>query len=342
MCHCNKLGLSLLLLFATSIVGAQNLSIRPKNFIVSPSTGPVWEIVLRNNDSAPWKGSLTPKVMPEWRISPLTQEVELIAGESKTIPFAVEFGSDLAANSYPVSVTASSGSQNKELKTEVVCASSPHYNVKVDGKLNEWRDAIPIRFMTAGKSTVVRSYWNKSQFYLAVEVEEDHLIGIADASQEKGLDAIQFALSPPDGSAGNAAHRHEFLVAASASMWSSDRCFQLYAPGQAAASSALPLEKLVLKEAEVKVARSQNITFYEIALPMKPMKNLMATAGREYCFNLLVHDPDGTGVRDLGSVMNLWSDTRTQTSWSNWEFVRWNAYIPYDIGVEFGFCSSIH
>ncbi len=321
---------------------AQNLAIRPKNFIVSPSTGPVWELMVRNSGSAPWQGTLTPAVLKEWKITPLSHRVELLPGELKIIPFAIEFGSDLAANSYPVTVTADSGTQKTELKTEVVCASAPYYKVKIDGRLDEWNDAIPIRFMTQGKSTVVRSYWNKTQFYLAVEVEEERLIGLADADQERGLDAVQFVLSPPDGSAGNAANRHEFLAAASASLWSSDRCFQLFAPGESVGSDLQPLAKLVLKEAQVKVSRSGTITTYEIAVPMAPMKNLLVTAGREFCFNLLVHDPDGTGVRDLGTVMNLWPDTRRQESWSNWEFVKWNGYVPYDIGVEFGFCSSIH
>jgi len=321
---------------------AQNLSIRPKNFIVTPSTGPVCEIIVRNNSQELYAGSVTPGFMQDWRVTPLSQTIELKPGETKVLPFAIEFGSDLAANRYPVSVSADSGKEKTEIKAEVVCASTPYYKPEIDGKLDDWKDAIPVQFMTNGKSTVVRSYWNKNQFFLAVEVEEDQLIGIADASQEKGLDAIQFALSPQNGSSGNATNRHEFLAADSASMWSGDSCFQLFQTGQTKDNNEKKLKDLIMKDAEVKVSRSGNITTYEIAVPMKPMKNLLATAGREYCFNLLVHDPDDTGVRDLGSVMNLWNDQRSKESWSNWEFAKWNGYVPYDIGIEFGFCSSIH
>jgi hypothetical protein len=51
------------------------------------------------------------------------------------------------------------------------------------------------------------------------------------------------------------------------------------------------------------------------------MPEMKPEAGREFCFSLTVHDPDGTGPRDLGSVMNLWPGQRQ---------------------FEFGFCSSIH
>ena len=330
------------LLFAAGTACAQTLSIRPKNFIVTPSTGPVCEIIVRNNNSTPYKGVVTPDFMKEWKVTPLSQEVELKAKESKMLSFAIELGSDLTANKYPVSITAVSEKERIGIKTEVVCASTPYYKPEIDGKLDEWSDAIPITFMTKDKSTVVRSYWNKKHFYLAVEVEEDHLIGIADADKTTGMDAIQFTLSPQNDSADNAAERHEFLAAASASIWKSDQCFQLFSAGQTTTNNSTKLKDQILKEAEIKVRRSGKITTYELSIPIKPMKNLRVTAGREYCFNLLVHDPDGTGVRDLGSVMNRWNDQRSKDSWSKWEFVKWNGYTPYDIGIEFGFCSSIH
>ena len=334
----SKIFLSLIFIyFITCISKAQELSVRPKNFIVTPSTGPICEIVVRNNGKATYRGKITPTFMKEWKVTPLSQEVELKADETKVLPFAIEFGTDLAANSYPVSISAVSGDKKTELKAQVVCASSPYYKPKIDGKLDEWADAIPITFTTKKKKTTVRSYWNKNNFYLAVEIEEENLIGLKDAIAEKGLDAIQFILSPKGG---DPAARHEYLVVDSASMWDGDGCYLLTREGKAADKKKL--KEMLLEEAEVKVSRSGKVTTYEVAVPMKPMKNLLATAGREYCFSLLVHDPDGTGVRDLGSVMNLSESDRKQASWSDWEFVKWNGYTPYDIGVEFGFCSSIH
>jgi len=285
---------------------------------------------------------LKPSFPSDWQVSPLNQNIELKAGETKLIPFAIEKGSDLKANVYGVKVAAN----GKQLvDADVVCASTPYYKPDIDGKLNEWGDAIPIKFMTEGKETVVRSYWNKKQFCLSVEVEEDELIGLTDSSEEKGVDAIQFALSPGKSVTGtDKSVRYEYLVTASNSMWTGDKCFKLMTYGDSLANTkdARKLKPLFMDDAEVKVKRSGNITSYEIAVPMKMMKKLRATAGREYNFSLLVHDPDGTGVRDLGSVMNLWPEQRNSAAWSNWELAKWNDYTPYDNKVEFGFCSSIH
>ena len=59
-------------------------------------------------------------------------------------------------------------------------------------------------------------------------------------------------------------------------------------------------------------------------------------------FPLLVHDPDGTGVRDLGEIMNLWDSQRSEFGWCSWENAKWGELTPFDNKVEFGFCSSIH
>lgn len=325
-------------------VSAADLSIRPKNFIVTPSTGPVAEVVVQNNGTAPYSGTVTPSYPEGWQVAPLSQKIELAGGESKVLSFAVEKGLDRKANMYPVSVAADG---TDTLKADVVCASTPYYKPEIDGKLDEWADAIPVTFMTGGKKTTVRSYWNKSQFCLAVEVEEDELVGLKNASADNGVDAIQFALSPGrsvTASSDGTSLRYEFLATASGSWRKGDRCFQLMSSGDSltAAREARELSPLLLEEAEVKVKRTDGITRYELAVPMKPMKSLRATAGREYCFSLLVHDPGGTGVRDMGTVMNLNGAARIPQAWSNWEFAKWNGIVPLDNKVEFGFCSSVH
>ena len=98
-----------------------------------------------------------------------------------------------------------------------------------------------------------------------------------------------------------------------------------------------------MDDAEVKVAHKNGVTTYELAIPMKAMaRALKVSAGREYYFSLLVHDADGTGVRDFGSVMNMWEESRNSNAWSNWNGAKWNDYKPFDNNVEFGFSSSIH
>ncbi len=332
-----SLAASLVLGLCCTDLAAQSIAVRPKNFIVTPSTGPVCEIVVRNSGDKPVAGVLTPEFMQEWRVAPLSQPFELQTNTTAVLSFAIEFASDLSANRYPIAVTTETPEGRTLITTEVVCASTPYYKPVIDGRLGEWGDAIPITFTTGDKQTTVRSYWNRDAFFLAVEVEEERLIGLADADAATGMDAIQFTLSPKGG---DPTQRHEYLAAASASIWRGDRCFLLTREGRPSGGAALA--DAVLDDAAVKVRRSGAITTYEIAVPLAPMSNLRATAGREYCFNLLVHDPDGTGVRDLGCVMNLTDTERSRESWSDWEFVQWNGYVPYGIGIEFGFCSSIH
>ena len=333
------------ILAAAISAGADGLQIRPKNFIVTPSTGPVAELVVKNGTGQSYTGTLTPKFPEGWIVSPLSRPVTLQSGESATLSFAIEKAFDLKENVYAVSVSADS---KKVLDTKVVCATTPYFTPKIDGDLDEWGDAVPVSFMTGGKKTTVRSYWNKDQFCLAVEVEENELIGLADGSAERGVDAIQFALAPGGSVTPNdpqaAAVRYEYLVAASGSRWKSDKCFQLLRPGDSltTAAAARALQPLELEEAQVKVIRSGGVTRYELAVPVKPMKTLKVTAGREYCFSLLVHDPDGTGVRDLGTVMNLWNESRNPLAWCNWAMAKWNGYRPFDNKIEFGFCSSVH
>lgn len=326
-----------------ALATADSLQIRPKNFIVTPSTGPVAEVLIKNRSAAACTATIQP-VFPEgWSIAPAQREITVNVGETAMATFAITTGLDLKANEYPVAVAVNGKTQ---LETTVVCATTPYFKPEIDGDLEEWREAVPVTFMTGGKKTVVYTYWNKDQFSLAVEVEEDELHGLKDGPEGKGIDAIQFALSPgksvtPES---GAAVRYEFLAAASGSRWKGDKCFQLMSPGGSIeeAASARELSPLAMEDAEVKVKHSDGVTRYEVAVPMKPMKTLRATAGREFCFSLLVHDPDGTGVRDMGSVMNLWEESRSAAAWSRWNWAAWNGYVPYDNKVEFGFCSSVH
>lgn len=72
------------------------------------------------------------------------------------------------------------------------------------------------------------------------------------------------------------------------------------------------------------------------------MPGLRPTTGREFCFSLLVHDPDGTGVRDLGRAASPLPARRNRLAWCSWRGVRWGPQRPLDGKIEWGFCSSIH
>ena len=322
--------------------------VRAKNFVVTPSTGPVTGVVIRNRLSRPYRGTLKARFPEGWQVTPGEHAVELRAGETKEYAYAIERGSDLAANSYAVEITVEGNGQRTVSRQQVVCASAPYFKPVIDGKLTEWKDSIPISFTTNGKKTVTMLYWNKRRFCLAVEVEEDTLVDHIDNSSRSGIDAVQFALSTSKARTGtrdtDKSARFEFLVTGSGAGRAGGRCFLLMKPGDdlALARRHRGLDALLLEDAEVAVERSGGVTRYEVSVPFRPMRALRPTPGREFCFSLLVHDPDGTGVRDLGEVMNLWESQRNPLAWCSWRNVRWGKTRPFDGKIEFGFCSSIH
>jgi hypothetical protein len=103
-----------------------------------------------------------------------------------------------------------------------------------------------------------------------------------------------------------------------------------------------PLEGLECREVEAVVGREGVQTCYEIAVPVSLMPELRPTTGRPFSFSLLVQDPDGTGLRDLGTVMNWWDDQRPPWSWCRWQGAAFGPTPPFDSSGEFGFSSSIH
>ena len=102
------------------------------------------------------------------------------------------------------------------------------------------------------------------------------------------------------------------------------------------------LALLELKEAKLVVKSRQGITYYECAIPFSVMRDIKATEGREFCLSLLVHDPDGTGVRDWGEAAGLWPSQRSRLAWCDWQGARWGSEAPFDNKIEWGFCSSKH
>ena len=102
---------------------------------------------------------------------------------------------------------------------------------------------------------------------------------------------------------------------------SSDKCFQLLRPGDkiAGASKDKPLGPSQIKDAKVVVKHSKGLTVYECSIPLSLMPDLKPMTGRDYQMSFLVHDPDGTGIRDLGQVSGLWEVQRNKFAWVSWQ-----------------------
>ena len=177
------------------------------------------------------------------------------------------------------------------------------------------------------------------------EVVVDNLAGRGTRATG-GFYALLFANSPRDAATGtkpaDKAARYEFLVVGGAGMFGRARCFALIEPGAAlsVAQERRALEPLVLKEAQVAVRRRRGITCYECAIPASAIAGIRLTVGREICFSALVHDPDGTGLRDWGEAAGLWASQRSRLAWCVWEGLEWGRDAPFDNKIEWGLCSS--
>ncbi len=297
--------------------------------------------------SQPYRGTITYQGPEGWRISPAQRAVELRPGESQRVEFAVDRGVNLEVNSYPVEIRVSgAGAANVVHRQRVVCASAPFFKPTIDGNPAEWNDAIPVRFLKNGKQTTLSTYWNRQRFCLLLAVEEDRLIGYQANPGPGGFDAVQVAISPKGSKTGttpaDAASRYEFLL-----VWTgngtSGRCFRLAQPGVKLADTQRErrLDTLAFDQAAVAVSRKGRTTYYECAIPFAPMRHeIRPSEGREFCLSALVHDPDGTGIRDLGEAAGLWQSQRNRLAWSRWQGAVWGDESPFDNKLEWGLCAS--
>jgi len=272
--------------------------------------------------------------------------VEIEPGALARVPFAIEKGVDSAENVYALKAVATGGGGEVAWEGTVRAATTPYFKPVIDGELDDWADSVPFEFGGAGAKVSVGTYWSRRSFSLLVRVEEETLEGMAAGGAV--ADAIQFAVSPSGAETplepGGKVARHEFLVSAEADGASGKgKCFRLAAPGDAVAAEGRTraLEGSEVDGAVVAVSREGGVTSYECGIPFKALKGVRAETGREYRFSLLVHDPEGTGLRDLGGAVGLWPWQRCREAWSDWRGATWPEAAPYDNKIEWGFCSSI-
>jgi len=226
-------------------------------------------------------------------------------------------------------------------------ASAPYFKPKIDGLFDDWKDAIPLSWVVQGKKTSVRTYWNRRQFAFLVAVEEDELQRFDGTADSAKPDAVQVALSPAEivtpASPDATVTRYEFVLLAGEAD-GTGRCLQLAAPGTRVSEiqelrdvGALP----PCDDARLFVRRDAGVTYYECALPITAMREHISPGeGREFCLALLVHDPDGTGLRDWGQAAGLWPWERSRAAWGNWGPAEWGPDPPFDSTTAWGMCSS--
>ena len=118
--------------------------------------------------------------------------------------------------------------------------------------------------------------------------------------------------------------------------------FQLIAPGEKLSTTrqVRSLDALASEKVRAAVSRADGVTRYEIAVPFALLPQLRPTTGRELSFSLLVHDPDGTGVRDWGQAAGLRPWQRTRRAWRAWPGWSVGTGKPYDSKIEWGFSGA--
>lgn len=332
------------LLVLTSLGAAgEPLQVRVDNFTVPPATGPVVEITVGNPGDQPFTGAMTVRWPTGWRCDPPRQELHLPPRSRSKVAFTVEQGVENPANVYDVTVEVTGGGAPLIVPQRVVVATAPVLKPVIDGLLDEWQGMVPpITFSGGGRQAVVMTSYHRNAFCVAVRIEEDALAGLAPAAAGRRADAIQFAIAPPPRAGADAAlvAHWEFVVAATAGPGPA-QAFLLRKPGEAVAQAGT-VRTLDAPCAEVQaaVARTGTATCYEVAIPLTLLPGLRPTTGRPFRFALLVHDGDGTGLRDMGTVMN--QPAPAPGAWGRWRGDSLADAAPFGTDLESGFCTSLH
>lgn len=319
------------------------LALHVQSLLVSPASQPLVTVTAKNLRAQPVRAVVRLDLPDGWEVDPAEQTVELGPKEVDQLTFKTAGGTNLEANRYPVKVNAALDDGAKVEHTQsIVVASAPYYKPKIDGAIDDWNDAIPITFFAGEKKTVIATYWSRRKFALLVGVEEDKLL---QPNEQGPRDAVQFALAARDATSPETpdgkTQRFEFLLVPGQN--GEAGCYQLAEPGMSAGQLAEPrsLDNLTCEKADVAVHRDGQMTWYECSLSMRPMRDeIRPSEGREFRFSVLVHDPDGTGVRDWGVAAGLWSCQRNRLAWSNWPGAAWGDKPPMDSKLPWGMCSS--
>ncbi len=282
--------------------------------------------------------------MPDgWRLTPTRQAVQLEPGAEARVTFSVENGTEAPENSYPVVIRAAADGEEVEVRQTICVATAPYLKPTVDSLTDHWRDAVPVTFRTGSRETVIRTAWHRRAFYLLVEVEEDAL----EPPDDRGpRDAVQVALSRREAAAAQAdapIDRFEFLLVPAAARSGPGTCYRLMAPGTPSTVAAQPrsVAELPVHPGELFVHCASSKTYYVWRLPWGDLESYLKPAeGREFHLSVLIHDPDGTGLRDWGEAAGLWESQRSWLHWSQWRGAQWRDRPPMDSRTPWGLCSS--
>jgi hypothetical protein len=301
-------------------------------------------VVVKNQQDRTYQGEIALRGPEGWRLTPQSRPLTVAPRESTSVAFNIERGRNVEANQYAFEITATHDLASVVHRQTTFVASAPYFKPTIDGRPDEWKDAIPISFSTGGKSTVISTYWNRRRLAILIAVDENQLTAWQGPGVVKACDAVQLAISPleiPDElQTDKHAGRFEFLLVTTGE---TAKCFRLASIDTPIALTRKPrkLEPLDAGDAEIAVVRRGTMTYYECSLSFRDMRDtLRPTEGREFYLSVLVHDPDGTGIRDLGRAAGLWPSESDSVAWSRWLGAEWGERPPRGNTVRWGLCTS--
>lgn len=322
---------------------AEALTLHLSSMPVAPAHTPPVYATVHNSGASPYTGQLTLSGPEGWTILPKRQPVEVGAGGTARVAFTVHRGALNEANRYVMEVRADGAGEGAVVRRqEIVCASAPYFKPTIDGRADDWADAIPVTFTAAGKRTTLRTYWNRRNFAVQVEVEEDALVPWQPGGPVR--DAVQLALAPPTTATSTPAdvlaQRLELLLMAGPK-GAPPHASLLAQPGSSASAVPVDLAENICTDVELAVAREGTTTRYEASIPFSLLKGAFRPGeGREFCFSVLIHDPDGTGLRDWGEAAGLGPEYRLRSAWSDFAGSAGGDVDPVAPLTLWGMCSS--
>jgi hypothetical protein len=317
-----------------------DVSVWISGFPVSPSHMPVLYVDVHNFQETE-QGLYVRLDLPEgWEYQPERQQVKIPAGETLRVPFSVTKGVYREENRYPVGVELVVRTSKERFEREVRCTSAPYLKPAIDGKTDDWDDTIPVSWEKDGKTTTISTAWSRRNFFVLVAVEEDRW----KPAGQKARDAVQLAIAPKRARTGTEPEdpvaRYEYLLLSDGETASLNRLATPETPSLAVTAESRDPEELPEAAGEVKIWHTDGVTYYECAIAMRSIREIRPGAGREFCFSLLVHDPDGTGLRDWGEAVDLPKHYRRPLAWSRWQGDAIGENGAMDNKIPWGMCSS--
>ena len=123
------------------ITGKRPVEILPRDFkTLVTAKDAALSVGLHNCLNRTIKGKLTVKGPPEVSLATTSQDVELAAGETKSLWFPLTKATPQESNAYPFEFSFTSDGGNADYKEVLSCAVAPMAKISVDGNLDDWKD----------------------------------------------------------------------------------------------------------------------------------------------------------------------------------------------------------